>query len=198
MLPTIDQIVRFAGGGFLDVAALGWPAQFQMVVWLCMALVLVSSLNLVGAVPVMGVRPRTAEGLAAIPFAPFMHGSPGHLASNILGALVIGYMMALDHPDRWLWVAVIIALASGAVFWAVGPSTETGGALGASDVLFGLWAYWMAHQWMPLDPSKIAYLGVMAVVFSYWLWQAFAPTDGGRISHLIGALVGVGLAVGGY
>jgi len=195
MPPTVDQVTRFAAGGFLDVASLGWPAEFQMVVWLSLAMVAVSTLNVLRIVPVFPVTPRTANGAAGIFLAPFMHGSPMHLASNVLGLLIIGFVLAWLNPGFWPVVAAI-ALISGAIYWAIGPAK--GSAVGASDALFGAWAYWMAHQWSPLDTQKIAFLAVLFAVFGYFMWKAFAPTDGGRLSHLVGASVGLGAAYVGF
>ena len=51
-----------------------------------------------------GIIPRTWSGLDGIIWAPWLHGSFGHLLGNTVPFLVLGGFVALDGIRRWLTV----------------------------------------------------------------------------------------------
>lgn len=138
-----------------------------------------------------GLVPRTLSGLQGIVFSPFLHGSVRHLLSNLLPFIVLSWLVATEGLQRYVRVAALIALLGGLMVWIVGrPVTH----VGASGVIFGLWAYLLARAWY--QRSLISFGVALVTLVGYsGLILGFIPVPGVSIeSHLCGALAGIVVA----
>jgi membrane associated rhomboid family serine protease len=92
---------------------------------------------------VLGVRPRTPEGLLGILFAPFLHASLEHLLANSIGLLLLG-MISCSYGRRLTGIAVIYGMVlSGATAWIWGLPGSV--HIGASGVVFALIGFLLAN-----------------------------------------------------
>lgn len=138
-----------------------------------------------------GLLPRTWQGLPGILFAPFLHGSWRHLLGNLLPFVVLSALVLNEGVQRYVWVALLIALLGGLLVWIVGrPAMH----VGASGLIFGLWTYVLARAWYQRSVMSFAVAAVALIGYS-GLLLGFIPLPGVSIeSHLCGAIAGIFVA----
>lgn len=138
----------------------------------------------------LGIEPRSVEGLTGIPLAPFLHLGFGHLIGNTVPFLVLGTVIALSGLRRVLIVTAIVIVVGGLGTWLVGHEGSV--HIGASGVVFGYAAYLIARG---LFDRRLHYLLIgLVVAFSYGLPLLFGLLPAPGISwqgHLFGAVGGV-------
>lgn len=138
-----------------------------------------------------GLVPRTWAGLQGIVFSPFLHGSVRHLLSNLLPFMVLSWLVATEGLQRYVRVALLVMLLGGLLVWLIGRSSIH---VGASGLIFGLWAYLLARAWFQRSLVSFAVALITLVGYS-GLILGFIPVPGVSIeSHLAGALAGIVVA----
>ncbi len=142
-----------------------------------------------------GIVPRSVAHLDGIVFAPFLHASFGHLLSNTVPFIILGFAIALAGARRLLLVSLIVALVSGAGTWLTAPGGSV--TVGASGVVFGYATYLISRG---LFNRKILELGlglVVLVLFGGALLYDLIPHTGiSWEAHLFGGVGGVLAAAG--
>ncbi|WP_456362326.1 rhomboid family intramembrane serine protease [Pseudomonas syringae] len=135
-----------------------------------------------------GILPRTLWGLQGIVFAPWLHGSFAHLLSNLLPFIVLSWLVATEGVKRYAWVVLLVCVLGGALVWLFG---RTSLHVGASGLIFGLWAYLLARVWYQRSFASLLVALVTLVAYS-GLVAGFVPVPGVSVeSHIAGALAGV-------
>ncbi|MEO8889231.1 MAG: rhomboid family intramembrane serine protease [Jatrophihabitantaceae bacterium] len=137
-----------------------------------------------------GLRPRQVGGLWGIFTQPFLHASYGHLASNTVLVVLIGWVLMLSGIRTWLSVTAIIVVLGGVLTWLVAPS---GLIVGASAMVFGWLGYLIARAYFS---RKLRWIIVAVLVLFFFgaLLQNLLPTfhsDASWQSHLCGFLAGI-------
>ena len=139
---------------------------------------------------VLGLRPRTPEGLVDILTFPLLHASLAHLFSNTLPLIIFGFLVFLSGLRVFLTALAASWLGSGLTVWLIGGYNIT---VGASGLVFGLFAFllvrgFLNRHWGQILLSVVLFLayggilfGVLPTVAGYVSWQA----------HLGGAAGGV-------
>lgn len=155
------------------------------VMWLVEAVDLVT-----GDLDANGIRPRDEDGLPGILFAPFLHGSLGHLVGNTISIALLGAVVALGGLRNLAIVTVVVALVAGVGTWAVAaPNTLH---IGASGIAFGYISYLLVRG---LYSRSALHVGAGVVVFLIWggtLLTGLVPEEGiSWQGHLFGALGGI-------
>jgi membrane associated rhomboid family serine protease len=136
-----------------------------------------------------GIAPRRVDGLDGVVFAPLLHGGIGHLASNTLPLLVLGFLAFLEGARRFLVAIGTSWVASGLGTWLFGG----GLTIGASGVVFGLFTYLITRGFYNRDWKQILLAVVLFAGYGSILW-GILPIVGSSISwqaHLFGALGGI-------
>ncbi|MBG6182839.1 membrane associated rhomboid family serine protease [Arthrobacter sp. CAN_A214] len=139
------------------------------------------------------IEPRRVRGLDGILFAPLLHGGLPHLVSNSLPLLVLGFLTFLDGLRRFVVALGTSWLVSGLGVWILGG----GLTIGASGVVFGLFAYLIARGFYNRNVLQILLAGVVFLAYGSILWGVL-PVFGSNISwqaHLFGAIGGVAAAL---
>ena len=137
----------------------------------------------------LGIVPREVEGLDGVLFAPLLHADAGHLFSNTLPLLVLGFLAFLEGARRFAVAVGASWLASGLGVWIFGG----GVTIGASGLVFGLFAYLLVRGFYNRDWKQILLAGLLFLMYGSLLWGVL-PQFGTNISwqaHLFGALGGV-------
>lgn len=141
----------------------------------------------------LGVLPRTNDGLIGILTGPLIHGSWQHLMGNSLPLLLLGSAVIYGYPrSRW-WSLVLIWGLSGLGVWLMARQNLH---FGASGLTHGMFFFLLAGGLMRRDLQSMALLMIAFFMYSGMLFTIF-PTEPG-ISfeyHLFGALSGVACAV---
>lgn len=97
------------------------------------------------AIVAWGIRPRSAEGLWGILFAPFLHGSVEHLVANTVPLVILGWLVMLRDAKHFLPVTLLSMLGAGICAWTFGAVGSI--HIGASGVVFGYLGFLMLAGW---------------------------------------------------
>lgn len=159
---------------------------FAGVLW---AVQLVNLLTGFQLIRLLGIEPRELDGLDGVIFAPLLHADFGHLFSNTLPLVVLGFLAFLDGLKRFAIAVGSSWLASGLGVWLFGG----GVTIGASGLVFGLFAYLLVRGFYNRDWKQILLAVLLFLVYGSLLW-GLLPQFGSNVSwqaHLFGALGGV-------
>lgn len=139
-----------------------------------------------------GVRPREADGLLGIVFAPLLHSGWGHLVANTVPVLILGFLILLSGTRTWVAVTGIVWVVGGMGTWLTGQDNSV--HLGASVLVFGWLVYLIVRGFFSARIGQIALGVVLLFVYGGLLWGVFPSEQGiSWQGHLFGALGG-GLA----
>jgi membrane associated rhomboid family serine protease len=144
-----------------------------------------------GSAPVfwLGIESRSIDGLDGILFAPLLHGGFSHLLNNSVPLLVFGFLTFLSGVRQFITVLAASWLVSGLGVWLVGD----GITIGASGVVFGLFAYLVVRGFYNRSWTQLLLAAVLFAAYGSILWGVL-PTAGAGVSwqaHLFGAAGGV-------
>lgn len=141
-----------------------------------------------------GVKPRQVDGLWGIVTQPFLHQSWGHLGSNTVPLLAIGWALLLSGLRVFLFVTTCVVLLGDLLTWLVAPSGQI--IVGASGMIFGWLGYLVARAVFSRRVKWIV-VAVLLLVFFGTLLGSLLPTVDSRVSwqsHICGAAVGIAVA----
>lgn len=159
---------------------------FTALLWVIHLVNVLTGARLIGW---LGIDPRELMGLDGVVFAPLLHAGVGHLLSNTLPLLVLGFLTFLEGSRRFAVAVAASWLASGLGVWIFGG----GLTIGASGVVFGLFAYLIVRGFYNRSLRQILLAGVLFLMYGSILW-GILPTAGSNVSwqaHLFGALGGI-------
>ena len=136
-----------------------------------------------------GVRPREADGLDGIAFAPLLHAGWGHLLANTVPLLVFGFLILLAGVRRWLEVTAVVWVVGGAGTWLTGPPHTL--HIGASVLAFGWLVYLLLRGVFSRRVPQVVLGLVLLVLYGGVLWGVLPGRPGiSWQGHLFGALGG--------
>ena len=157
---------------------------------------LVDQYALHSALDQFGVRPLNVEHLGGIVAAPLLHGGLEHLASNTVGILILGTMVAMwSRREFWL-VTLAATIVGGLGTWLIGNPAST--HIGASGVLFGFFGYLLLRGVFERKIGAILVSLAVGWVFGSNMLHGMLPEQAGAMisweMHLFGFLGGVLMA----
>lgn len=85
-----------------------------------------------------GVLPRETQFLANIFFAPWLHGTPAHLLTNLLPLLLFIWLTLQWGNRRFIYITLTICLIGGFGVWLFGRSAIH---IGASGMVYGYFGF---------------------------------------------------------
>ncbi|MBE9013496.1 rhomboid family intramembrane serine protease [Pseudanabaenaceae cyanobacterium LEGE 13415] len=176
-----------------QTAVINWVSQARILGYLLAIAWVVSILNFAVFgkwLNQFGIRPRELSGLWGVAFAPFLHGSWGHLESNSIAFLTYGGLILLQNPQNFGAVTATVALTSGLGTWLLGRDRTI--HIGASGVTFGYLGFLMFLAFFDRNIPTVLLLVFTAFFHSKYLW-GLLPINR-RISweeHLFGFLGGI-------
>ena len=137
-----------------------------------------------------GIEPRDGDGLIGVVAAPFLHAGFGHLVSNTVPFVLMGFAIAFKGAARVLAVTVIVGTVSGVGTWFVAPDDTL--HVGASGVVFGYATYLLSRGFFDRDVLELAIGLVVGAIWGTALVGGLLPQEGiSWQGHLFGALGGV-------
>jgi membrane associated rhomboid family serine protease len=136
-----------------------------------------------------GIEPRKLEGLDGVLFAPFLHGSWGHLIGNTIPFVIMGCAVALKGAGRVLAVTAIVGLVSGLGTWLISPDHSI--TVGASGIVFGYATYLLLQGFFDREVVGILIGVVVVALWGTALLSSLAPHPGvSWQGHVFGAIGG--------
>jgi membrane associated rhomboid family serine protease len=150
----------------------------------------VNMLAFLGGLNAYGIVPRSIDGLWGILFAPFLHGSFGHLIGNSIAWLWLGLLVMLRRPRDIVPVTLIGGFVSGLGTWLTGaPGTVH---IGFSGVLFAYLGYLFTRGLFERNIGSIAVSALSLFFFGSMIWGILPGALGiSWQGHLFGFVGGV-------
>lgn len=168
-----------------------WPAS--AFAWLGAALLIMWLVEIVDAavlddrLEMQGIQPRTWSGLDGVLWAPFLHGSIGHLVSNSLPFAVLGGLVAIRGRRRWFDVTATILVVSGLATWLLARS---GNHIGASAIVFGYLGYLVGSAFFERKLSTVLAAIVAIALYGGLVFGLLPRSTVSWEGHLFGLLAG--------
>lgn len=138
-----------------------------------------------------GIAPRQMDGLDGIIWAPFLHSTFGHLISNSVPFVTLGFLVSLRGLRYWVLISLFVIVGGGALTWLLGSS---GNHIGASGLVFGYFGALMGAAFYERRPRTIAPALVALLLYS-GIVVGLVPRQGiSWEGHLFGLLIGIVMA----
>lgn len=140
----------------------------------------------------LGIRPRAAEGLLGIVFAPLVHGGFEHLLANSAPLFVLATTMLYLYPRAAPRVLPAIYFGPGVAVWLVARDSVH---LGASGLVYGLWSFILLSGLLRRDRRAIGASLLVCFMYGAMVWGVLPLEQGvSWETHLAAAVIGVLLA----
>ncbi|MGA9597355.1 MAG: rhomboid family intramembrane serine protease [Acidimicrobiia bacterium] len=137
-----------------------------------------------------GIVPRKWGGLDGILWAPWLHGSFGHLLANTLPFLLLGGLVALGGIRRWVSVTLFVMIVGGLATWLLArPAIH----IGASGLIFGYAGFLLVAGFVEKSLKGVAVALVVGILFGGVVLHGVVPVASwvSWESHLFGLVAGV-------
>lgn len=142
-----------------------------------------------------GIHAQEVDGLPGIFSAPFLHGGFGHLWSNAIPFVVLGFLTAIGGMRRFVLASIGTVVISGLFAWAFTFGSGTQIIIGASGWVFGLLTYLLARGIFTRNVGQILVSVVVLVLYGGLLWGVLPGQAGiSWQGHLGGAVGGIVMA----
>ncbi len=150
--------------------------------------------SLAGDGPVaLGIRPRQWSGLAGILFAPLLHDGFAHVFANAVPLFVLGTAMLYLYPQSARAVLPAVYAGPGIAVWLVGRDSMH---LGASGLVYGLFAYVLAAGLIRRDRRALAASLLVCFLYGTLVWGVLPiRADASWETHLAAALISAALSI---
>jgi len=146
--------------------------------------------SLDGSLDRLGIEPKRLEGLLGLPFAPFLHTGPSHLAANTLPLLVLGSIIALGGLRVFVIVTLTCGLLAGLGTWATADEGTI--HIGASGIVFGYASYLMVRGLYTRRALDMLVGVIVLAIYGATMLVSFEARPGvSWQAHLFGAMGGV-------
>lgn len=170
--------------GRVASTGLGLLAVALVMMW---AIELVDTIVLDDRLQGNGIQPRQIDGLDGVLWAPFLHSNFGHLISNSVPFLALGFLVALRGMRYWLTVTLWVLVVGGGLTWLLAGG---GNHIGASGVVFGYFGALMGAAFYDRRPRVLA-PALVAVLLYSGLVAGVVPQEGiSWEGHLFGLVSG--------
>jgi len=126
-------------------------------------------------------------------FMPWLHGGFGHLISNTLTFVVLGYLIVATEKRRFYHTSFMIVLLSGLGTWLIGRSGTV--HIGASGLIYGYFGYLVTRAFLE---KRLLWTVLGIVLFLMYGGMIFGMMPTGKAisweGHLMGFLAGIWMA----
>lgn len=166
-----------------------FPALFLLAFWLVFVLENLFEKPL----PEFGIYPRTIEGLRGILFAPFIHGSFGHLAANSAPFFVLAVALFYFYRNLAWRIFWFIYFLSGICVWL---GAREAWHIGASGLIYGMGSFLFFSGLLRNDVKLLTISIIVVFLYGGMFWGMF-PIEASISweSHLWGAASGFVLSL---
>jgi membrane associated rhomboid family serine protease len=140
-----------------------------------------------------GIHPRDGEGLIGLVTSPLLHGDWGHLISNSIPFVVLGFFVLLRGKRAFIEVTVVTAIVGGFAVWLLAASGTN--HIGASGVIFGYFGFLVGYGVFDRSLKNIALAVLVGIMYGGMIYGVLPGRSGiSWEGHLFGFLAGGGLA----
>nr|WP_314266134.1 rhomboid family intramembrane serine protease [uncultured Moellerella sp.] len=167
-----------------------WLKQrFLFLSLLTIFLIFIQLINSLIGITQWGILPRTSEGLIGIFFAPFIHGSWGHLFSNLPPLLILSALLLSQSLKQYIYASLFIIVVGGLMVWIIGRDAIH---IGAGGWIFGLWALLLTQGVLRRQAIDII-IGLVVLIYFSGMATGLLPGQQyiSTESHIAGAIAGI-------
>jgi membrane associated rhomboid family serine protease len=171
------------------ISAFKYNAHFVgmwlLALWIIMAVNVVMRYRL----NVLGIYPRSIQGLFGIFFAPFLHYDFNHLFFNSIPLFVLANLILTHGRENFYCISLIIIIVSGLGIWLFG---KKGIYIGASGLIMGYFGYLLASVYLHFTAMGLI-LAILALYYFGGLFLALFPSSRKNVSwlgHVLGFVAG--------
>lgn len=162
------------------------PFYFIAVIWVVQLIQVIFNADFAG----LGIRPLLQSGLKGILFSPLIHANWGHLLANTLPFFVLSAIVLFFYRRIAVPSFIIIYALSGFITWLL--PFQLAYHIGASGVIYGLWAFILCMGIFRRNLKSIA----LSLIVLFYFGSMIAGIVPGQESiswqgHLAGLLAGV-------
>lgn len=142
-----------------------------------------------GGLDRFGIRPYSVPGLSGILFAPFLHGGFGHLITNTLPFITLGWLVMLQETSDFFIVTAIVMVVGGLGTWLTGSPNSI--HIGASGVVFGYLGFLLFRGYFLRNIPSIAVSLIVGMFYGGLIWGVLPGQMGiSWQGHLFGFIGG--------
>ena len=134
-----------------------------------------------------GINPRRIEGLDGILWTPWLHSDFGHILSNTVPFIVLGWLTMIRGFRFWLAVTVGTMLGGGFLVWLLAGGSNH---IGASGLVFGYFGALMGAAVRSRKPATLAPALVAIFLYGTILVGIVPQDDISWEGHLFGMIAG--------
>lgn len=134
-----------------------------------------------------GIHPRRLAGLDGIIWGPWLHSDFGHIVSNTVPFVVLGWLVMLRGVRFWAMVTLSTMIGGGLLVWLVAGGTNH---IGASGLVFGYFGALMGAAIRSRKPATLAPALVAVFLYGTILVGIVPQDDISWEGHLFGMIVG--------
>jgi len=145
-----------------------------------------------GVLTPFGLVPRQPDHLVGIITTLFVHRELNHFLSNIAPLIVFSFLLVQHGFKRYLIVVSTLVLMVGVGVWILGRPHNH---IGASGLIYGLFAYLLCHGLYERSVKAVAISVVVFVLYFGMALSAFRlSTSISWESHILGVIAGIVVA----
>lgn len=137
-----------------------------------------------------GVIPRDFNHISGVLFSSLFHGSSAHLFSNLIPFFVLSLFISTSVTNlQFYGMWILLSVASGLLVWIFG---SYGLHIGASSVIFGMWASLLTFA-IKRRTFKDIIVGILVLfIYGGTFFFGMIPKEGVSFEgHIFGALSGI-------
>ncbi len=134
-----------------------------------------------------GIGPRRLDGLDGIIWHPWLHSDFGHVTSNTVPFIVLGWLTMLRGFRHWLAVTVFTMVVGGGLVWALAGGFNH---IGASGLVFGYFGALIGGAIKSRKPATLAPALVAVFLYGTILVGIVPQDDISWEGHLFGMIAG--------
>ncbi|ACK71099.1 Rhomboid family protein [Gloeothece citriformis PCC 7424] len=143
-----------------------------------------------GRLDVYGIIPHRLIGLRGILFAPFLHGSFGHLIANTVPFVILGWLVMIQETSDFWIVTLVTMIVGGVGVWIF--ATPGSIHIGSSILIFGYLGFLLARGYFQRNLASIIISVIVGLLYGGLVWGVLPSAPGiSWQGHLFGFIGGV-------
>ncbi len=164
-------------------------ARFLVIIGAVLVVIEIINLLTMRSLGTLGIMPRFIPGWWHIFTAPFIHGSPTHLITNLVPLMLFMWLTLQWGKRTFGWVTLTVFLLSGLCVWLFGRSAFH---VGASGIVYGYFGFLLLAGFMTRRIPYIIISVLVAILYGGLLMGILPGKDFVSYEyHLFGFIAGL-------
>lgn len=135
-----------------------------------------------------GLIPRSYDHWIGLFTHPFIHGSWGHLLSNMMSFSVLAFLVSRSGLSRLFAVFLLCWAGSSLGTWFMGRDSYH---IGLSGIIYGLWGYLLVYAVMYRSLKSIVIAIIVMFLYGSFVWGLLPLYHGVSYEgHIFGVISG--------